>query len=1038
MAKSISEMLAKFTALSLEEKQIASELEDATKEYNDYCSSSEMDLNKKIQEIRDKMGKLQHFISYAREHARESELEEAQMAFETPEGTLESIRQTIKLDSHNDANAETLYVKATGQKKFYEQKIEQTRNLIESSKRQARHQYDNTVAVINERRAAHEAEVKRYIESDEFKSYLKLLMFDKSAFNSTGTANLPDKSFISLGQRRVKLSVPMEIEQDLVLMSNGEYNSAAHTIGAPQHLSMLSGSVLMADYDDQNKQILLGGIQRLLLNIIKYYGQDISEMLFIEPEDYSAESLGSLALLGKGISPFIIVPQSAQEAELKFAELYTRAEMLPTADRITRVAVLNGFPEKYSNDTKARVMEISKKAEQLGVLLVLTRDNSTAETPLDIDIRSRSMSVRSRNGNFWIEGLRESMFWYSAPSELPEDVRKVYVEQRRQQASLQAVSPVSVAVASPSPVTMPQTASMVMPTPTPSVMATPAPSAAAPVPPPMPTPEPAAVSEPAPAVQGIPSGTDVTDEAVSDVSEDNAEAVDSFDDEAADQSGPRDLPTIFFGKDVHGRIASIDISGNVAYLCGVSGDDRRNVTELIIGTVTSSCHPDDAEMWIFDQTGEFDHLVNDMPPHVRYYIADSSAQTLFDLTDVLGDFLESRAVMFKENGWNDISEVPADEYMPHVIVVLNEFPSICAKFEKGTKFFGKNYQVRLTRIMRSCAKFGFHFLLTGESFPDALKASDVHSAAAVYCRRGAVGDLFNDFASAETAILGRIPAGSVFTGSSNGTSIVPIVASPITFDDYHPVFEYLGAEGEYLDKSPIVSVRTSRVPFSSHEEARELSIANRDPDETLLFLGEPCRFVAEYPVRMYHDFGENLLAVMPGRESRNGVLVVLAAVMSLLEQGMNPEILAFRSNPVYNELLRMGVPEGVTVLEGDDIIKRVKELSAKVGTGENDNSFVIVLGGDSLMTAMHAKDCLGDLKKLLVEGPRAGLHFIFTVTNLSNISNGLIMLFKHRLVFACPESDAQKVLRDMDVELPENAFRLSNDFEELTVMPYMM
>ena len=90
------------------------------------------------------------------------------------------------------------------------------------------------------------------------------------------------------------------------------------------------------------------------------------------------------------------------------------------------------------------------------------------------------------------------------------------------------------------------------------------------------------------------------------------------------------------------------------------------------------------------------------------------------------------------------------------------------------------------------------------------------------------------------------------------------------------------------------------------------------------------------------------------------------------------------------------------------------------------------------MTAMHARDCLGDLKKVLVEGPRAGLHFIFTVTNLSNISNGLIMMFKHRLVFACPEYDAQKVLRDMDVELPENSFRLSNDFEELTVMPYLM
>lgn len=1029
MAISISEMLDKFTALSLEEKQIAADLENASKEYNDYCSSSEADMNKKIMEIRDKMGKLQYFITYAREHARESELEEAQMAFETSEGTLESIRQTIKLDSHNDGNAETLYTKATGQKKYYEEQIEKTRILIEGSKKQALRQYENDVAVINERRAKHEAEVRKYIESNDFKNYLKLLFFDKSAFNSTSTVALPEKSYISLGQRRVKLSVPLEIEQDLSVSSNGEYNSGNHTIGAPQHLSMMAGSVLMADYDDRNKQYLIGGIQRLLLNIIKYYGMDISEMLFIEPEENSAESLGSIALLGKGINPFIIVPQSVEEAEIKFAEFCSRAEMLPTPDRITRVAVLNGFPEKYGPDVRDRVMDISKKAAQLGILLVLTHDNSVEETELERLVRSYSMSVRSRNGGFWIEQLRESLLWYSAPSELPEDVRKVYVEQRRQQATLQAVSPVSVAVASSSPVTMPQT-TMVMPTPSPSVMSMPA-SAQAPAS--APAPESAPVKP-----ESAGDVADTTDNAaVSDDVSDIEEAAEAVDDTPA-PTAPRELPMVYLGKDAHGKSAFIDLNGNIAYLCGVRGEDRRVVTDSVIGTITSDCHPDQAELWIFDQTGEFEDMINNIPPHIRYFIADSSVQTSFDLTDVLGDYLESRAVTFKENGWNNISDVPEDYYMPQVIVILNEFPSISEKISKGTKFFGKNYMNRLIRIMRNSANFGFHFVLTGESFPDVLKASEIHSAAAVFTRRGAVGDLFNDYMSAEIAILGRIPNGSVFTGNSSGSAIAPIEPTPITFDDYHPVFEYLGEEGEYYDKSTIISVRTSRIPFESRAEAREQSISNRDPDETLLFLGEPCRFVAEYPVRMYHDFGENLLAVMPGRESRNGLLVVLAAVMSLIEQGMQPEILAFRSNPVYNEMLRAGVPEGVRILEGDKIIDRIKDLSAKLNEGAAGNFFEIVLGGDSLMTAMHARDCLGDLKKVLVEGPRAGLHFIFTVTNLSNVSNGLIMMFKHRLVFACPESDAQKVLRDMDVELPENAFRLSNDFEELTVMPYLM
>lgn len=1028
MAKTVSEMLEKFTALSLEEKQITADMDNASKEYNDYCTSSEDDLNKKIQEIREKMGKLQYFISYAREHANENNLEEAQIAFETSEGTLESIRQTIKLESHNDGNAETLYTKATGQKRFYEEKIEQTRKLIEGSKKQARRQYDSDVAAINDRRAKHEEEVKNYIESEEFKNYLKLLSFDKSAFNSTGTAVLPDKSFVSIGQRRVKLSVPMEIEQDLSLTSGGEYNSAAHTIGAPQHLTMTAGSVLAADYDERNKQYLLGGIQRLLLNVIKYYGQDISEMLFIEPEENSPDSLGSIALLAKGISPFIIVPQSIQEAETRLAEFCSRAEMLPTPDRVTRVAVLNGFPEKYGADIQNRIIEIGRKASQLGILLVLTHDNSITDSDIDRDVRASGLSVRSRNGGFWIEQLRESLFWYSAPSELPEDVRKVYVEQRRQQATLQATAPVSVAVAAPSPVAMP--ASMVMPTPSPSVMTMPT-SPVMPTPIPAPTPAPVQ-----PAVENITS--EVPDENEKIIAENASEATpEEAVAEIYTKKSVRDLPAVVLGKDSHGKPAVIDISGNIAYLCGMPGNDRSAVCDSIIGTIASSCNPDDAELWIFDQTGEFEYLTNNMPPHVRYYIADGSVQTEFDLTDVLGDFLESRALIFKENGWNDIADVPTDEYMPNVVVMLNEFPMMCEKISNGTKFFGKNYLSRLTRIMRSCAKFGFHFVLTGETFR-GLQASEVHSAAAVFCRRGAVGDLFNEYASAETAILGRVPVGSVFTGNHNGSSMAVIESTPIEFGEYHAVVEYTGAEGEYLDKSPIFSIRTSRIPFASRAEAREMSIANRDTDETLLFLGEPCRFVAEYPVRMYHDFGENLLAVMPGRESRNGVLVVLAAILSVMEQGMKPEILAFRSNPVYIELLRMGVPEGVTIYEGDEITARIKELSSKMGEGNPNNVFVIVLGGDSLMTAMHAEDCVDDLKNVLSKGPRAGLHSIFTVTNLSRISDDFIMRFKHRLAFACPEYDAQRVLRDMDVELPENAFRVSNDFEEFTAMPYLM
>ncbi|MDE6727443.1 MAG: hypothetical protein K2J80_05835, partial [Oscillospiraceae bacterium] len=430
MSDLVNEMLGKFIDLSQEEKQIAAEMEAAHKEYNDYCASSEVDLNKKIDEIHEKMNKLNYFLDYAREHADPNQLEEATAPFDTPEGTLESIRQKIKLESHNDPDAETLYIKATGKKLYYEQEIARTRQLIEGSKVQAKRQYDSDTAKLNKRKEEHFEKVRMYVQSNDFAEYLKLLVFDKSAFNSPGTMTLNNGGHVSLGQRRVKLSVPMEIEQDVALSSNGEYNAAARTIGAPYQVSAKKGSTLFLEHDERNAQYLLGGIQRLLLNFIKYFGENLTTVIFCDPDRFNVDSLGNIASLGKGINPFITVPKSMAEIEGKVARLAAKAESAPTPDMVSRILVLQNFPEKYSPDIVSKVAEMCKNAENTGVLVILTHTVPMEITPAEAEIRAVAEVVRSRNGGFWIEKLHESLFWYSAPSDISEEVRKVYIEKR--------------------------------------------------------------------------------------------------------------------------------------------------------------------------------------------------------------------------------------------------------------------------------------------------------------------------------------------------------------------------------------------------------------------------------------------------------------------------------------------------------------------------------------------------------------------------------------------------------------------------------
>ena len=455
MSDIVKEMLGKFIDLAREEKQIAAEIDAAYKEYNDYCIDSEKDLNKKIDEIREKIFALNHFIDYARQHADPSELEEATEPFDTSEGTLESIRQTIKLDSKNDPNAETLYTKTTGKKLYYEQEIERTRQLIEGSKVQAKRQYDSDTAKINKKKDEHFEKVREYVQSQSFSDYLKLLVYDKSAFNSPGTVNLSDTEHISLGQRRVKLSLPMEIEQDVALNSNGEYNAASRTIGAPMQISVKKGSTLFLEHDDRNGQYLLGGVQRLLLNFIKYFGADLTSVLFCEPDRFSVDSLGNISALGKGINPFITVPKSMNEVEERVTRFAAKADSAPTPDKVSRIIVLQDFPEKYSPDLAQKVLDLCRNAERTGTLIIITHGIPSESTPLENEIRQRSEVIRSRNGGFWIESAHESLFWYSAPSDISDEVRRVYVEKRRQDALNAAQEPAQPVAEAPKPAPKP-------------------------------------------------------------------------------------------------------------------------------------------------------------------------------------------------------------------------------------------------------------------------------------------------------------------------------------------------------------------------------------------------------------------------------------------------------------------------------------------------------------------------------------------------------------------------------------------------------
>lgn len=1036
MADLISEMLGKFAELAQEEKNINSDIDKALKEYNDYCKSSDEDLNRKLEEIRGKIRKVSEYMQYAREHA--TDLEEAQMPFETSEGSLESIRQTIKLDSHNDPNAESLYTKASGQKLFYEAEMERTRKLIEGSKVQAKRQYDSDVAALEGRKEKHDKDLHDYVLSEEFKRYLQLLSFDKSAFNSQSTVNLIDKSKISIGQRRIRFSVPMEVEQDLTTVSGGEYNAASRTIGAPFGVSTQEGSVLMLEYDERNQAYLMGGVERLLLNFIKYCGQNITDMVYFDDSPNAVDNLGIMSMFARGINSFIVVPQSPIEANSKMAELYTQIKETPTPDCVTRVIALRGFPEEFSSEFSAQVLELARDAKQNGVLLIVIHNGTTPDTDTVTELRSIGQTIRSRNGSFYIDNTRESLFWYSKPTDIPDTVRRTYVEQRRMAAQQAVKQPAP----QPAPTVQPA-ASTVQPVVQPAPVAQPVVQPAAPTVEPVAQPavqpvqpvqpvRPAAVeavqpvqptpAEEKPAEQPVEAAKPEEQPEPAKPIEQPVEAAQPEEPKKENNKGLRVVPKIVLGADEKG----LDISGNVAYICGKNGEDKTKIVKAVIDQISSKTHPDSAELWLFDNDGSIISLIDPECPHIKYAVSDENDETAADLVELLIKEKASRAELFSEKNYADYSEIPADVYLPRAVVVISDFADFLRSIDRVPKYLGRDLRRSLESLFKNCADYGINIVLVGSTFSENGKAPDVFvngikCAAAIPGKEKALETLFGYKAG---IIHDRFV---LVSGSNVAIRInVPAQGEP---KNYVLSYEYDDDPENYLGKRPLIADRRASIPFGDRSSARSELISQKENNEIMLFLGEPNKASANAPMILRAGYGENVLEVVPKGYAKPAALTVAAALKSLEEQGVPAEIIAAKDDPIYSELYISGMLNDVKVSESD----RIKELADNA-----TNELLVILGGDVLMASLHAEDqnAAADLKKLLVKGPKNGLRVMFVCTSVNQMQAGFLSLFRHKAVFPCPEAEAEKLLQSCDCCLMNNAFRISTDGEEYTAVPY--
>lgn len=1009
--KLVNNVLEKFFALGEEHKKITDESAEALKEYEDYCISSDADLDKKTGEILKKVSGMDSLMQYARDHA--TDLEEATAPFETSEGALESLRQKIALDSRNDPNAETLYTKASGQKLLFQQEIERVRSLINGSKVQAKRLYDSTMDKLNEKRSKHIDSFKSFIMSEEIKVYLKNLSNDAFAFNSSGTAQLSEINEISLGQRRVRLPVPEELEQELSINTEGIFNSASKTINAPFSLPTDRGSVLYVDFDERNESYMMGGIQRFLLNTVKYLGGNLDGIFFLDPIKYDAEGLGHIGALSKGANAFVTLPESEAAAEEELNAIVGGLSAETAVKGIRRVMVFRNFPEAYDADMTDKIKKICGAAENGGICVVLTHKSDADGGETEKSVRASAVSIRSRNGGFYLEATREGILWYSAPASIPDEVRRAYIEQRR------AAEPKPAEVHTPE-AHIAEVGNIERAADTESAGSA---HAEEPLPEQTAT-EDAAVpnAEEAPAsetekkpeasdVPGVPEETDVSEalaEAGGDtenVPETGAAAENAEPEDAAGSADGGAEAEKTYVKGVRGIKIPFGADGSFelgfgdspVYISAKEAERGRILRNLIDG-VAAAVHPDDVELWLVDMsmTALLKYAEN-TPPHIRYLVLDNNPETAFNIMDRLDGVIRKRANLFRGR-WEDFTEVPADVYMPNILVAVNGFSG-----SERRNVYGE-FSGRLEELAEKGRAYGVRFVFADSAEPECRG----ENAVIISCAGNSVR-----IKSAEKREV------SVSLGGESA-SVWNAVPSDSYAADNNTV---------YLDKKTLVCDKSIFRSFESRRGEFEDRISHKSVGDMPLFMGEPYALGEISAATLYTGFAQNILVSASAEDRAYAALVLLSIASSLTMQDIPFEILTAERNILYGYLNENTPSDAEIISEGTEkVCGRISSIARSLAENRADNRFAVIFGIGELISEMTTlgetgQQALRDLSTIIERGSRSGYHLVAVADEEELESLGISpAMFAHK--FKC-------------LGTAERAVRYDNRENEIFFMPYL-
>lgn len=451
--------------------------------------------------------------------------------------------------------------------------------------------------------------------------------------------------------------------------------------------------------------------------------------------------------------------------------------------------------------------------------------------------------------------------------------------------------------------------------------------------------------------------------------------------------GNRRLDDIPYAIDESGTLQYIDFENSnfATYLCGAARSGKSTLLHSLIASLIMNNHPDDIEIWLVDfKMTEFSLYANNIPPHVRYIILDESPELVYDLIDRLTEILIKRQNIFKGK-WQKLSDVPAEKYMPSIMVIIDEFSVMSQIIAESVSSSSENYVLKLQNLLAKGAALGMHFIFSSQGFSNGTRGLSEFSKNQIQQRIA----MKTDYAEIKDTLelkstsefdqmlmeqleghhaLIRIPVDDMGNHLKrvkplciNNYNDLDLLISDLKKKynkcDVYRLDDLVG----YICKQPLVIDGNRYVSFKDKKNDMktyfEKDRMGYNLDEIVMFLGEPRRMASVYPVIFNNEFCENMVVFASVKEKMPAASIVLSIMNSLSFTGGKVNIWTSKSNDIYKLILSKDVEFGKkSAIDIEEICSRIKYVRSNIESRIISNEVYILLGMEMILMDMNFLD----------------------------------------------------------------------------------